>query len=318
MTQTEDEIISRNDAEAVKGVIFNIQHYSIHDGPGIRTTVFLKGCPLHCLWCQNPESQASQPEIFFNSENCTGCGKCTQVCPEGAIEICEERSRMNREICKGAGKCAEVCPNEVRELMGSYVTAGEVLKDVAGDSIFYQRSGGGVTLGGGEPLAQPQFTISLLKLCKDAGIHTALDTCGHAGWETVKRILNYVDLVLYDFKHMDPMQHKKYIGVSNDLILDNARKIHHELSIPILARLAIIPGYNDSAENIKATAKFIKSELGNSIKVHLLPYHKLGETKYERLERPGNSVSIEPSSEEYMSELQEIVESLGLIAYVGG
>ena len=318
MVQTEDEIISRNEVEATKGVIFNIQHYSIHDGPGIRTTVFIKGCPLKCVWCQNPESQASQPEIFFDSEKCTGCGKCAQACPEGAIEIYEGRSRTNRQLCKGAGKCAEVCPNEARNLMGRYVTAGEVFKEVQGDAIFYQRSGGGVTLSGGEPLAQPQFAISLLKLCKDAGIHTALDTCGYARWEIVKRILNYVDLVLYDLKHMDPVEHEKCTGISNDLILDNVRKIHHELPIPILARVSIIPGYSDSVENIEATAKFIATELGNSIKVHLLPYHRLGETKYERLERLGKSISIEPPSDEHMSELQKIVESFGLIAYVGG
>lgn len=318
MIQIEDEMISKNEAEAAEGVIFNIQHYSIHDGPGIRTTVFLKGCPMYCLWCQNPESQASQPELFFVSEKCTGCGKCVEVCLEHAIEIYEGRSRTNREICKGAGKCAEVCPNEARNLMGRYVTVGEVFKDVAGDSIFYQRSGGGVTIGGGEPLAQPRFTVSLLKLCKDAGIHTAIDTCGYARWETAKQVLNFVDLVLYDFKHMDPVEHEKCTGVSNDLILENAKKIHHELAIPMLARIPIIPGHNDSVENIEATAKFIATELSNSIKVHLLPYHRLGETKYERLETADKAISIESPSEEYMAELQKIVESFGLTAVVGG
>ena len=148
-----------------KGVIFNIQHYSIHDGPGIRTTVFIKGCPLKCVWCQNPESQTLLPQIFFNSEKCTGCGKCVQVCPEGVIEIYEGKSRTNRELCQGHGNCAEACPNEARSLMGRHVTAGEVFKEVNGDAIFYQRSGGGVTLSGGEPLAQPEFAVSLLRLC---------------------------------------------------------------------------------------------------------------------------------------------------------
>jgi len=218
----------------------------------------------------------------------------------------------------GAGKCAEVCPHEARNVMGRYVTAEEVFKKVAGDAIFYQRSGGGVTLSGGEPLAQPRFAMSLLKLCKDASIHTALDTSGYAPWDTVRQVLDYVDLVLYDFKHMGPIEHEKCTEVSNDLILDNARKIHHELSIPILARVPIIPGYNDSIENIEATARFIATELGNSIKVHLLPYHRLGETKYERLEKPGKSVSIEPPSEEHMLGLKKIVESFGLTAYIGG
>ena len=305
------------EVQVTKGVIFNIQHYSIHDGPGIRTTVFLKGCPLRCLWCQNPESQASRPEIFFDSEKCKGCGACVQACPEGAIELGEGRSRTNRDLCQGAGKCAEVCPNEARNLMGRCVTAGEVFKRVAADAIFYQRSGGGVTLSGGEPLAQPQFAISLLKLCKDAAIHTTLDTCGYARWETVRPMLEFVDLVLYDFKHMDPVEHEKYTGVSNDLILDNARKIH-ELSIPMLARVPLIPGYNDTAENMAATAQFVATELGTSIKVHLLPYHRLGETKYERMEEPDKSVSVQPPSDERMEEIKEIFESFGLTVNLGG
>lgn len=316
--KTEGKITSRNEAEATKGVIFNIQRYSIHDGPGIRTTVFINGCPLRCFWCQNPESQALRPQIFFDSEKCTGCGKCVQACPEGAIEIYQERSRTNRELCKGRGKCTEVCPNEARTLMGRHVTAGEVFKEVNSDAIFYQRSGGGVTLSGGEPLAQPEFAISVLKLCKDAGIHTALDTCGYAKWETLKQVLDYVDLVLYDFKQMDLAKHKKQTGVSNNLILDNARRIYHELSIPMLARVPIVPGFNDSIENIEATANFIATELGISVKVHLLPYHRLGETKYERLEKVNNSVSIQPPSEEHVEELKKIVESFGLTAYLGG
>jgi pyruvate formate lyase activating enzyme len=302
----------------VKGVIFNIQHYSIHDGPGIRTTVFMKGCPLSCVWCQNPESQTLLPEIFFNSEKCTGCGKCVQVCNEKAITIFEGKSRTDRMLCKGQGKCAEVCPNEARTLMGKYMTAAEVFKDVAGDDIFYKRSGGGVTLSGGEPLAQPEFSTSILKMCKEAGIHTAIETCGLARWEIFKEVLKYVDLVLYDFKDMVLEQHKKHTGVSNDLILENVQRIHHELSIPIWARVPVIPGYNDSIENIEATAKFIANELSPSIKVCLLPYHKLGETKYERMEKPRKLVSIELPTEEHMAELKSVVESFGLIAQIGG
>ncbi len=212
--------------EDKRGIIFNIQHYSIHDGPGIRTTVFMKGCPLRCIWCQNPESQASPPEIFFNVETCTGCGKCVQACPNGAIEIIDGHSKTNRKLCSGSGKCAEVCPNEARSLMGRYVSAAEVFKEVDGDSIFYQRSGGGVTLSGGDPVAQPEFAISILKLCKNAGIHTAIETSGCAKWGTLKQILEYVDLVLYDFKQMDPIEHKKHTGVSNSLILE----VHHGIN----------------------------------------------------------------------------------------
>jgi len=200
--------------------------------------------------------------------------------------------------------------------MGRYVTAEEVFERVAADAIFYQRSGGGVTLSGGEPLAQPEFAIGLLKLCKEAAIHTALDTCGYARWETVRRMLEYVDLVLYDLKHMDPVEHQKHTGVSNDLILENARKIH-ELSIPMLVRVPLIPGYNDTAENIVATAHFIVNELG-SVSVHLLPYHRLGETKYARMEKPTESISVQPPSDEYMEEKKEVFESFGLTVYLGG
>lgn len=304
--------------EETRGVIFNIQPYSIHDGPGIRTTVFLKGCPLRCVWCQNPESQAWLPQIFFDIEKCRGCGKCVQSCPEGAIEIYEGRSRTNRKICKGTGKCAQVCPNEARNLMGRSVTAGEVFGEIAGDKIFYEGSGGGVTLGGGEPLASPEFTVSLLRLCKNAGIHTALDTCGYAKWETITRVLSYVDMVLYDLKHMDPVAHKECTGVSNDLILDNARRIHHELSVPILVRVPVIPGYNDSFENIQATARFVAMELGTSTNVHLLPYHRLGEVKYTRLEKPGNPISIEPPGKQQISEIKLVFETFGLIVHEGG
>lgn len=307
-----------NDAPGTKGVIFNIQRYSIHDGPGIRTTVFLKGCPLRCLTCQNPESQAIQPELFFNADRCQGCGLCVEVCPEQAIDIFEGRSRTNRTLCNGSGQCVEVCPNEARSLMGRYVTAAEVFNEVAADDIFYQRSGGGVTLSGGEALFQPRFAMDILKLCREAAIHTTLDTCGHVKWETARRVLEYVDLVLYDFKHMDPVEHQKFTGVSNELILDNARKIHHQLSVPMLARVPIIPGCNDSLENIEATAKFIATELDPSIKVHLLPYHRLGETKYERLERVEQLIPVEPPDEAHLAGLQQVFESFGLTTQIGG
>jgi pyruvate formate lyase activating enzyme len=304
--------------EDTRGVIFNIQTYSIHDGPGIRTTVFLKGCPLKCVWCQNPESQVESPQLFFNNELCVGCGKCLQACPERAIKLHEVKSRTNRNACKGSGKCVEACPNEARNIVGKYVTAGEVFKEIIKDKIFYEKSGGGITLGGGEPLARPEFTTSLLRLCKSAGIHTTLDTCGYAKWETFKQILFHVDLVLFDLKHMDPAAHRLYTGVSNEIILENARRICKELHIPLFARIPIIPGFNDSTGNIEATARFIATELGASTEVYLLPYHKLGEVKYYRLEKPGTPVSISPPDEKLMTTLKGIFESFGLKAHEGG
>lgn len=304
--------------KSVQGVIFNIQHYSIHDGPGIRTTVFIKGCPLRCLWCQNPESQLLQPEVFFNQEKCVGCGQCAAVCPCGAIEIQEGKARTNRERCKGRGKCVEVCPYEARSLMGRHVTAGEVFHEVAKDEVFYESSGGGVTLSGGEPLSQPEFAAAILRLCKEAGLHTAVDTCGYAAWETIKEVLQYADLVLFDFKHMEPAKHQEYTGVPNRLILENAKRIYRELRCSMWARIPVVPGYNSTKENIRATAEFISRELGSQVKVHLLPYHKMGEVKYKRLEREDGVLHIEPLEEEKMEELKKIVESFGLETVIGG
>lgn len=240
-----------------------------------------------------------------------------QACPQGAIELNEARSRTNRALCRGAGKCVEVCPNEARNLMGRYVTAGEVFEEVAADDIFYQRSGGGVTLSGGEPLSQPEFATAVLRLSREASIHTALDTCGHAPWETMRQVLEYVDLVLYDFKHMDPTEHDRYTGVSNEMMLENAKRIHR-LAIPMLARVPVIPGYNDAAENLVATARFIATELGDSTTVHLLPYHRLGETKYERMEQPDKSIAAQPPSDEHMEETRKVFESFGLTVHLGG
>jgi pyruvate formate lyase activating enzyme len=310
--------LEQNKVEDAKGFIFNIQRYSIHDGPGIRTTVFMKGCPLKCIWCANPEGQAFRPEIFFNPDKCTGCGRCVQECPQEAIEILGQKSHTDRQVCIGCGRCAAVCPNEARSLMGKQISAREVLEEIRKDAIFYERSGGGVTLSGGEPLVQPEFATAILRLCKGAYIHTALETCGQAQWEAFEEVLKSVDLLLYDFKHMEPAKHEEYTSVSNHLILDNVRRACHKLSIPIWARVPVIPGYNDSMDNIEATARFIAEELGNCVKrVNLLPYHRLGETKFERLE-VDYKVSSSPPDQEHLQELQEVVERFGLSTYIGG
>jgi pyruvate formate lyase activating enzyme len=301
-----------------KGIIFNIQGYSIHDGPGIRTDVFLKGCFLHCVWCQNPESQSLRPELFYLEEKCNGCGRCADVCPQKAIQIKEAKSRADRTKCKGCGQCVQVCPNEARSLMGKKMTAQEVLQKVKGDKIFYKRSKGGVTLTGGEPLFQPDFSKDLLSLCRRARIHTAVETCGYAIWDVFKEILQYTDLVLYDLKHMTLEKHREYTGVPNKLILDNVKKIYHELKIPVWVRIPVIPGYNDSEENIHATARFIVNQLSPSVPVYLLAYHQLGETKYERLGKEGKNLAITPPTNEHMLELQKIVASYDLETHIGG
>jgi pyruvate formate lyase activating enzyme len=300
------------------GIIFNIQGYCLHDGPGIRTTVFLKGCPLRCLWCQNPESHSFSPELLFTEERCTACGKCVQACPEHAIRLHGKASQTDRRLCKGTGLCVDACPNEARAIIGRRATADEVFKEIAADSLFYQASGGGVTLSGGEPLAQPEFAAGILKKCRDAGFHTALDTCGHADWTAAREVLRYVDLVLFDFKHMNPEMHRRHTGVTNERILQNAEKIHHEMSIPMQARVTLVPGFNDSPENLEATARFIAGTLSNAVPVHLLPYHRLGEAKWERLGRKNETAAIEIPGERQLMECRRIFESFGLTVTTGG
>lgn len=266
--------LDQSPLDAVRGHIFNVQRYSIHDGPGIRTTVFLKGCPLRCLWCQNPESQHARPDV--------------------------------------------IVANGRSETIGRTVTVADVFAEVSKDAIFYVRSGGGVTLSGGEPLAQPRFSEAILRSCKAAGMHTALDTSLHAPWAVLRSLLGSVDLVLLDLKHLDPERHREMTGRSNELILENARRICHETKTAVRVRLPVIPGCNDSVENVNATAGFVARELGRSIPVHLLPYHHLGEGKYEGLGRPYALAGIEPPSEARMAELRGIVESYGLTAVIGG
>ncbi len=306
------------DTQSKKGIVFNIQRYSIHDGPGIRTSVFLKGCFLRCIWCQNPESQAIKPELFFFTEKCTGCGTCVAACPTNAIRIIEKKSVTDRNACKGSGQCVQACPGEARSLMGREITATELFHTIKSDEIFYRRSDGGVTLTGGEPFLQHAFSKNILSLCRQAGIHTAIETCGYAGWEIVKDVLQYTDLVLYDLKHMNSEKHREYTGVPNSLILDNIRRIHHELRIPVWIRIPVIPGYNDSLENIRETAKFVAAELDQSVPVSLLAYHRLGESKRERLGMPLKDLSIIPPADEYIQEIRDTVASFGLQVHIGG
>jgi len=292
--------LTRNIAD--KGLIYNIQRYSIHDGPGIRTTVFLKGCPLRCFWCQNPESQKILPEIFLNGDNCTRCGLCVTACPSGASALSDDSSTIDRSKCTGCGKCVEVCPNGARTLVGKYMTVDDILQEVMRDKKFYDNSGGGVTLSGGDPVAQPDFALSILQSCKEAGLQTALDTCGYIPWPRLEKLMAYTDLVLYDIKSMDESKHISATGKSNDIILENARKIAVYKQMRI--RIPAIPGFNDSLEEVKAIADFVKTELG-PVDIDLLPYHKMAEVKYRRLDRI--PVTMQSQDDEYMRELESIV-----------
>jgi pyruvate formate lyase activating enzyme len=286
---------------AAGGIVFNVQRYSIHDGPGIRTTVFLKGCPLSCFWCQNPESQRVKPEIFFNQENCLGCGLCVARCPNHADTLADGRAVIDRTKCKACGQCVEFCSGGTRTLIGKYMTVPEVMVEVMKDRKFYERSGGGVTLSGGDPMAQPKFSLALLKQCKEAGLNTAIETCGYTSWGVMEKLLEFTDLVLFDIKCLDSEKHKKATGKSNRRILDNVRKVAR--CKPLRIRIPVIPGFNDSPEEIGEIVRFARSELGCQ-NVDLMTYNKMGESKYERLNRP--RIAVESMDENRMEELKKI------------
>lgn len=292
----------------IKGTIFNIQKYSIHDGPGIRTTVFLKGCPLSCSWCHNPESQAFGPENMYYSKRCIGCGKCLEVCKHGAL--------YNRDKCTSCGSCAEVCYAKAREIVGKLTTVPEVMYQIDKDSIFYDESGGGVTFSGGEPLSQPEFLLELLRQCKKKEYHTAVDTSGYGSVETIKAISGFTDLFLYDLKLMDDDKHMKYIGVSNKLILENL-KIISQLGNRIFIRIPLIPGINDDESNIKATAEVIQNTSGIE-QVNILPYHNIAADKYNRLGKQSSLMTIPVPDREYVESIVGKFLAYGVKVKIGG
>jgi pyruvate formate lyase activating enzyme len=286
-----------------KGVIFNIQRYSIHDGPGIRTTVFFKGCSLRCFWCQNPESQAMLPQIFLYHDRCSLCGKCVEVCPTGAGHLIENYSEIDRDKCIICGKCVQACPNEARKLVGQYYTVDDVIKEIMRDKKFYENSHGGVTLSGGEPLLQPLFVNALLTKCKSDGLHTAIETAGDVSWNEFEPILDLVDLVLFDIKIIEDSRHITGTGISNKCILENARLVSRRK--PIIIRMPLIPGFNDSKEDVIALARFVKTELGH-LPIELLAYNKMGESKYKLLDREATRREMQENA--YLESLREIVK----------
>ena len=276
------EIQKEDNMDNTLGVITNIQFFSTYDGPGIRTTVFLKGCTLNCRWCHNPEGMRKYPEIFPDTSKCTGCGECLKACPTGAISFPKEkRPRIDKALCNTCGSCVEACRFGALGMWGVFVRAGDVLDMVEKDKVFYDESGGGITISGGEPTARFEFTLALLKGAKERGISTALDTCGYAPWEKLDALLEWTDIVLYDIKYMDPEDHKEFTGRENVLILENARRIA-EKGIPMRIRVPVIPGRTDTVDSLEKTAEFV-AELdrkGKIIAVDLLPYHPFAGAKY--------------------------------------
>lgn len=265
----------------MEGTIFNIQKFCINDGPGIRTTVFFKGCPLSCLWCHNPESKSTRPELFYDIRKCIGCGGCATVCPAGCHSFTDTEHLFDRTACRRCGSCAEICPTQALEIAGYRITAEEALKEVMKDEVFYRNSGGGMTLSGGEPMFQPEFARCLLTLAKQKGLHTCMETCGYAAWEDYASVLPLVDLFLFDYKLTDPQLHRQYTGVSQTRILENLFNLDAQGAKTVL-RCPIIPTVNDTPDHfagIAATA----NRLRNVQEIHIEPYHPLGSSKSDLL-----------------------------------
>ncbi len=267
----------------MKALVTNIQGYSIHDGPGIRTVVFLKGCSLACRWCSNPECVSPQPELGFLKNLCAKCGKCADVCLNGALTYGERgHPLIDRDRCNGCGACVGACDYRALVLYGKAMDAEEVFDAVRRDDMFYQASGGGVTVSGGECLLQTEFVCELFAKCRAAGIHTCIETSGQAPESSLRRVLPLTDYVLYDLKLMDSGRHRRYTGKPNDLILANAR-VAAESGVELLFRMPLVPGINDDAENIKSTAELLQSFGKIFQRIELMPYHRLGKGKYDSL-----------------------------------
>lgn len=297
------------------GIIFDIKRFSIHDGPGIRTTVFFKGCPLACLWCHNPESQGRAPQIMLRPSRCIACGSCVNECAQGAITWNGSGVLTNRALCTSCGVCTLACAAEARELVGRTATTAEVMAEVIRDLAFYDESGGGVTFSGGEPLLQADFLMDLLRDCKRQEIHTTVDTSGVAPWAVLAEIAPFVDLFLYDLKLIDAARHKTATGAGNRLILDNLRRLS-ATGATIQLRLALIPGQNDDQANLRATAAFA-AQLPGLHSLSLLPYHEAARDKYNRLGLPYPLAHTAAPSETAIESAAALLRGYGLTVTVG-
>ena len=303
-------------ADKPMGLIFNIQKFSIQDGPGIRTTLFMKGCPLKCPWCSNPEGISDEPEIMMGERKCISCKKCAEACSAGAISFENDIRIIDWKLCTNCLECAKVCPSHAIQVMGEYKTVDEAFRIAAQDRDFYDTSGGGVTVSGGEALLQWEFVRDLFKKCKEAGFHTALDTTAYCPWENMEKVLEFTDLILFDVKHMDPEIHEQKTGVSNELILENLDKASKMTKIWL--RIPLIPGFNDSESNMKKTAE-LASKTGVE-KISLLPYQEWGKDKYPGLGREYSHNDIHGSLEpdgEVVEKCRMILESHGLQVSIG-
>jgi pyruvate formate lyase activating enzyme len=298
------------------GIIFDLKKYSINDGPGIRTTAFLKGCPLRCQWCHNPEGQSFLPELMVRASRCLqDCLECLASCEPKALNKVGGIPVVDREKCNACGACAEACPTQALEMVGRRVSASELMAEIEKDRIFYEESGGGVTFSGGEPLAQPEFLAEVLAICRKKGLHTTVDTCGHVPLEAFAAVAGLVDLFLFDLKVIDEAKHREFTGRSNRLIQQNLRYLATK-GKRINIRLPLVPGVNDDAENIRQSADFIRS-IGGVSEISLLPYHKLGKEKYKGLHKASPSERFAPPSAKALKRIRAELESQGFKVHLG-
>lgn len=308
-----DGKMTNQEIQSTSGVVFNIQKYSVHDGPGIRTVAFLKGCPLTCVWCSNPESQSFTPQLAYNKNRCitlSECKRCTEVCEVGAIiPGDDDKIAVNWDTCTNCLACSEVCPAGALITYGSLKTVKEVIDQVEKDASFYARSGGGLTIGGGEPFAQPKFTLALLKEAKRRYIKTAIETCGHVPKDALLEASKYCNYLMYDIKSMDSAKHKEFTGQTNELILDNFKAIRQAYpKLSIRVRTPVVPGFNDTEEDIQAIVDFL---MDYDVEFELLPYHRLGTQKYTNLgmDYPFGDISLE---NDVFLKLLEVSKQIGM------
>lgn len=300
-----------------KGLFFDIKRYSINDGPGIRVTVFMKGCPLSCIWCHNPESISPNTQKMYSKSKCIGCGDCVDNCPENALTLTSEGIITNIDACTVCGICADVCPTKAMEITGKMESVDNIVKMIERETVFMDQSEGGVTFSGGEPLRQPQFLIELLDACGKSGIHRTVDTSGYAKTEILLDVAKRTDHFLYDLKMMNSEKHKQFCGVPNELILKNL-KILSDTGASINIRIPLIAGVNADEENLEATAAFLATLSGEKKQVNLLPYHNIMTKKYEKLGGKYNQSTLSEPSIEVKTNALRIFEKYGIPVMIGG
>jgi len=300
----------------MQAMVLSISRMTLHNGPGIRTVIFLKGCPLRCVWCSTPESQKKEAEIAVFPKACIGCGKCVSICPHNAVRLTSDDIILDRTLCDCCGLCTRSCHSDAIRILGSLWTVEDVIKEVKEDQVFFKHSGGGATISGGEPLIYPEYVEELAMGLKKEGINVGIDTSGYVPWSNIETVVPYVDFFLWDMKHMDPVAHKKITGVSNELIIQNLISLSKKAK-PIYIRVPVIPGYNDDEKNIRQLCVLL-ANLDSVTEVNLLPVHHLGKQRYYSLNRDYPIENVPFISQESLDHLQKIIRSYGLKCSVVG